>query len=165
MVIVYESNTGFTRKYADMLAAKMNLRVFPVQEIAKAARDEEIIFLGWMKAGRIQGLNKVRKHKIIAVCGSGTAQVAEPSTETVVKRNKIQNLPFFYLRGGCFPIKELKGTSRLMLSMYLLFLKMRRKKDEKTAEAISIVENGFDGVKAENLEPLIEWLRARQERK
>lgn len=30
MVIVYESKTGFTKKYADMLAAKTGLKVFRV---------------------------------------------------------------------------------------------------------------------------------------
>ena len=59
MIIVYESKTGFTKKYADMLAAKTGLKVFPVKEISKVGKDEEIIFLGWMKAGKIQGLNKL----------------------------------------------------------------------------------------------------------
>lgn len=31
MVIVYESKTGFTKRYADMLVAKTNLKVFQVQ--------------------------------------------------------------------------------------------------------------------------------------
>jgi flavodoxin len=45
MVIVYESKTGFTKKYADMLSSKTGLKVFQVKEIASVKRDEEIIFL------------------------------------------------------------------------------------------------------------------------
>lgn len=161
MIIVYESKTGFTKKYADMLAAKTKLNAIRVNEISRISQDEEIIYLGWMKVGKIQGLNKLKKHRVIAICASGTAQAAEPDTETVVARNKIENIPFFYLRGGCFPLRELKGMDKIMLSMFAKILKGRKDKDEKTEEAISNIENGFDGVKEENLEPILKWINTR----
>ena len=114
MVIVYESKTGFTKRYAGMLAAKTNLKAFRVKELAQVDPNEEIIFLGWMKVGKIQGLTKARKHKVVAVCGSGTGAIAEPSPEVVIARNKIEGMPFFYLRGGCFPL-HIKGIDKLML--------------------------------------------------
>lgn len=160
MIIVYESKTGFTKKYADMLAAKTKLNVFRVNEISKIGKDEGIIFLGWMKAGKIQGLNKVRKFDVKAVCGSGTGRTAEPNTETVIARNEIESIPFFYLRGGCFPIKKLKGMDKILMSMFLKMLKSRKDRDEKLEESIDIIENGFDGVKEENLAPVLEWLNA-----
>lgn len=159
MVIVYESKTGFTKKYANMLATKTKLKVFSVKEISQVKQDEDIIFLGWMKAGKIQGLNKIRKYNIKTVCGSGTARAAEPSAEAVIARNKIEGIPFFYLRGGCFPLKQLKGMDKIMLSMFLKMLKKRKDKDESIEEAISSIENGFDGVKEENLQPVLEWLK------
>ncbi|HEY8421105.1 MAG TPA: flavodoxin domain-containing protein [Thermoclostridium sp.] len=161
MVIVYESKTGFTKKYADMLAAKTGLKAFRVKDISKVSPDEEIIFLGWMKVGKIQGLDKIRKYNIAAVCGSGTGRTAEPDVETILARNNIKNIPFFYLRGGCLPLKEIKGMDRILLSMFVRMLKRRKDKDERTEESISIIENGFDGVEEENLQPLLEWLNAR----
>ena len=160
MVIVYESKTGFTKRYAEMLAAKTGLKVFHVKEISKLSQDEEIIFLGWIKVGKIQGLNKVRKYNVKAVCGSGTGRTAEPDVETVVARNNIKGIPFFYLRGGCLPLKKMKGMDRIMLSMFVKMLKSRKDKDERTEESIDIIVNGFDGVKEENLEPLLEWLKS-----
>lgn len=159
MVIVYVSKTGFTKRYAEILAAKAGLKVFHVKEISKIDQDEEIIFLGWMKVGKIQGLNKVRKYNVKAVCGSGTGRTAEPDVDTVVARNSIEGIPFFYLRGGCLPLKEIKGMDRIMLSMFVKMLKSRKDKDENTEEAIDNIVNGFDGVKEENLEPLLEWLK------
>ena len=160
MVIVYESKTGFTKRYADMLSAKTGLKVFRVKELARVNGDEEVIFLGWMKVGQIQGLDKLQKYNIKAVCGSGTGRTAEPDTETVIARNKIEGIPFFYLRGGCFPLKELKGIDKIMMSLFVKMLKARKDKDEKQEEAISIIENGFDGVKEENLQPVMECLNA-----
>ena len=159
MVIVYESKTGFTKKYANMLSAKTGLRVFSVKELASIKHDEEVIFLGWMKVGKIQGLKKVQKYNVKAVCGSGTARIAEPDDETVIARNKIENKLFFYLRGGCLPLSEQKGIDKLMLKMFIKMLKSRTDKDEKTLESISIIENGFDGVNEENLLHVLEWLK------
>ncbi len=161
MVIIYESKTGFTKRYAQMLSTKTGLKVFRVKELSKVKQSEEIIFLGWMKVGKIQGLDKLGKYSVKAVCGSGTGRTAEPDTETVIARNKLEGIPFFYLRGGCFPLRELKGLDKIMLSMFVKMMKSRKDKDEKQEEAISIIENGFDGVKEENLLPVLKWLNAR----
>ncbi|HHY82742.1 MAG TPA: flavodoxin domain-containing protein [Clostridiales bacterium] len=159
MVIVYESKTGFTRRYADMLSAKTGIKAYPTKEISNVDKNEEIIFMGWMMAGKVQGLKKVRNLNIKAVCATGTARCAEPSTEAVIERNRIDNLPFFYLRGGCLPLKQLKGMDKFILSLFVKMLKRRKDKDEETIEAIDHIENGFDGVKEENLQPVLEWLK------
>lgn len=169
MLIAYESKTGFTKKYAYMLAERAGLKAYSVNELTGAANadainNEEIIFLGWIRAGRIQGLDKLRKYNIKAVCATGTARTAEPDDETVIKRNKIEGIPFFYLRGGCLPLKELKGMDKTVLSIFLMFLKMLKsckKEDEKLEETITNVENGFDGVREENLEPVLQWISER----
>ncbi|ABN54337.1 MAG TPA: flavodoxin domain-containing protein [Hungateiclostridium thermocellum] len=158
MIIVYESKTGFTKKYADMLAEKTKLKAYRVKELPESVKDEEIIFLGWLKAGKIQGLGKARKYNVKAVCASGTARTAEPDEETVIARNKVKGIPFFYLRGGCLPLKELKGMDKILMSMFLKILKSRKEKDERINEAISNIVNGFDGVREENLEPVLKWL-------
>lgn len=161
MIIVYASKTGFTKKYAELLAAKTQLRAFSLKDLSKISRDEDILFLGWMKAGKIQGLAKIRKYSVKAVCGSGTGRTAEPGTEAVIARNFQEGMPFFYLRGGCFPLKDQKGMDRIMMSLFLSILKKRQDKDERIKESISHIENGFDGVKEENLQPVLEWLDAR----
>ena len=161
MIIAYESKRGFTKRYADMLAVKTGLKAFRVKEISKVNQDEEIIFLGWIKAGKIQGLDKLRKYNVKAVCGSGTARAPEPDAQTVIARNKIEGIPFFYLRGGCPPLKEIKGIDKILLSMLVKILKSRKDKDKSTEEAISNIENGFDGVKEENLKPVLEWLNSK----
>ena len=160
MIIVYESKTGFTKKYAEMLSAKTALKVYHVKELSQININEEIIFLGWMKIGKVRGLKKVRKYNLKAVCGSGTGRTAEPDTETIITRNKLGNVPFFYLRGGCFPLRDLKGIDRMMMSMFVKTLKKRSDKDEKLIEAIDTIENGFDAVKEENLIPIIDFLTA-----
>lgn len=162
MVIVYESKTGFTKKYAYMLAAKTGLKVFRVNELSNVNPQEEIIFLGWIKAGKIQGINKIRNHNVIAVCGSGTGRNDENDTEAILQRNKIKDIPYFYLQGGCLPLKESKGMDKILMSMFVKMLKNSKDKDENITESISHIENGFDGVKEENLKPVLEWINTRK---
>lgn len=162
MIIVYESKTGFTKRYAHILSAKTGCHVFCVKDLANIDRNEEIIFLGWMKVGIIQGLKKLQSHNVKAVCGSGTGRSAEPDVKTVMERNHIKDIPFFYLRGGCLPLKEIRGMDKIMLSMFVRMLKSRQHDDEEIKEAIDIIENGFDGVNEENLAPVLTWLNARQ---
>jgi hypothetical protein len=159
MVIVFESKTGFTKKYAEMLAAKTGFKVFHVKALPKAEQDEEIIFLGWMKAGKIQGLNKARKYKVMAVCGSGSSEAADPDTETVITRNKIKDVPFFYMRGGCLPIDDLKGPDKFLMSIFVKMLKSRKERNNE--ETINNIIKGFNGVKEDNLQPLLKWINAR----
>ena len=96
MIIVYESKTGFTKRYAEMLAAKTGMKVYRVNELSKIDKKEEIVFLGWMKVGRIQGLKKVRKFNVKAVCGTGTGSAGENNAETIISGNKLEKIPFFY---------------------------------------------------------------------
>lgn len=159
MIIVYTSKTGFTKRYADLLAEKTGLLAYPAKKVPRELEEEDILYLGWMKVGKVQGLNRINREKIRAVCGSGTGQTAEPDPETVIARNGLEKTPFFYLRGGCFPLKKQKGLDKLMLTAFVRMLKSREPQDSKTDEAIRIIVEGFDGVKAENLEPVLQWLK------
>lgn len=158
MVIVYASKTGFTKRYAEMLAEKTQLKAYSVSELSKVSKNEEVIFLGWMKVGKVQGLKKTSKHNVKAVCGSGTGRTAEPDEATVISRNNLQNMPFFYMRGGCKPLNTLTGMDRFMMKLFVNMLKKQENKDERQIEAISIIENGYDGVKEENLQLVLDWL-------
>ena len=48
MIIVYESKTGFTKRYAEMLAAKTGMKVYRVNELSKIDKKEEIVFLWFL---------------------------------------------------------------------------------------------------------------------
>lgn len=158
MIIAYESKTGFTKRYAEMLAAKTGMKLFRADELSKTEINDEIVFMGWLKAGKIQGLKKARKFNVKAVCATGTGRAEENDAETIISRNKLGNIPVFYIQSGCLPLKDLKGIDRFMMSIFAKVLKKQEDKNKKFKEAIDHIENGFDGVKEENLIPLIQWL-------
>ena len=160
MIIGYESSTGFTKRYAEMLSAKTGMKLFRANELSKTESDEEIVFLGWLKAGKIQGFKKVRKFNVVAICGTGMGSAGENCDETINSFNRLGKIPFFYAQGGCLPLKDLKGMDKFFMSIFIKILK--KQKDEKNKIAVDHIENGFDEVKEENLNPLIEWLNTKR---
>ena len=61
--IVYKSNTGHTKQYAEMLSEVLNVPAYDLKEAkSNLKKNDEIVFLGWVCATKIQGLSKVKKY-------------------------------------------------------------------------------------------------------
>ena len=73
MVIVYQSKTGFTKQYAEMLGESEHVEVLPLKEAEqKLSSGTPVLFLGPLSAGRIVGLERARKAFVLrGVCGVG----------------------------------------------------------------------------------------------
>ena len=71
--VVYKSKTGNTKKYAKFLAKRMNVSCFDVKDVDKNLNlGDEVIFLGWVCANNIAGLEKVKKkYKVKVICAVG----------------------------------------------------------------------------------------------
>ncbi len=158
-IIVYTSNAGSTERYAKMLSEKTGIPAF---ELSNAeSTDNEVIYFGWVMAGDIQGLSQAREKfgNIKAVVAVGMMP-SEKSKEEAKGKNKITE-EFFYLPGE-FNIKKLKGMYKMMMNMMLRMMKSKVKEsdDPNDQKALELFEKGFDGVKEENLEKLIEFIEA-----
>ena len=161
--IIFTSNTGYTRKYAQMLSQKNG---FPAYELSQSkallSELDEVIYMGWMMAGSVQGYQSAAKHyKIIAVCPVGMAANEDGIGKKALETFKQRGTPVFYLQGG-FDMKKLHGIYKLMMKVMIgMVSKNIAKKADKTPEELGMLnalENGFDGVKEENLTPVINFI-------
>ena len=60
--IVYHTNTGHTYTYAQILSKKLNIPFYSLKEAKeKLKKEDTIIFLSWICAGKISKLKKVNK--------------------------------------------------------------------------------------------------------
>lgn len=57
--ILYNSNTGFTERYAKMLGEKTGLPVFSAENPPK--KGTAVIYMGWLMAGSVFGYKKPQK--------------------------------------------------------------------------------------------------------
>jgi len=161
--IVFESKTGNTKKYAEILGQKTGL---PVYEHKEASRyldaNDEIIYMGWLCASIIKGYKKAaEKYNVKAVCGVGMMRAGEEALRNMVERNNISGPEAFYLQGG-YDGKKLTGIYKLLMMLFskalLKQLESKESKTDEDLETIDMINNGKSLVKEENLAPVLEWL-------
>jgi predicted alpha/beta hydrolase len=158
--IVYKSNCGHTKDYALLLAEAMVLVAYSLNEAKSRLKPhDEIVFLGWIMAGKIQGLNKVRsRYALRAVVGVGMSDPSDEYSRQLASMNKLNEESTFYLQGG-FDFHKLKGLYRFMMGMVIKGFKNKDGNlSEADAKMVEMSENNPNYVSSENLRPLISYL-------
>ena len=161
MVIVYASNTGYTKEYAKILMKEFDVPAYSYDNIPEVHHGHDVVYLGWIMAGKIKGYTAaIRKYKVRAVCGVGMGQTGTQLPEVRAKNNIPQSIPLFTLQ-GTFDVKKLHGIYRLMMDIMVRTAgRALEKKADRTPEdddMLDMMMNGSDRVKAQNLEELINW--------
>ncbi|MGN1340091.1 MAG: flavodoxin domain-containing protein [Oscillospiraceae bacterium] len=151
--IIYESNSGSTQRYAQLLADKLGVRAYSLKEAKKAVpRGEECLFLGWVFANKIQGLPKAQKlWKLECVAAVGMNAPGQKYSEILKEANKT-DAPLFYLRGA-LDFSSLKWLQKKLLQEIRSDLEKQNKPG--TEEMVAILRDGCDFVCEENLAELV----------
>ena len=165
MVIVYRSNTGFTKAYAEMLGRAEQMKVCPLAEAqGKVGPGETIFYMGPLMAGHISGLDQaVKKFTVKGVCGVGMSPASPQVLETLSKANYVPHAPIFYLQGGWAP-KKVGWLKRRMVNMVTKSTReaLRDKGSRRTPEEnkqLDFLLHGGSFVAFENLESIHRWMK------
>lgn len=106
ILVTYQSKSGFTKKYAEWISQELSCEMKPAEEVTeqKVSEYDLVIHGGWLMAGSINGLEKIRKMnpQKLVVFGVGLAENGSMD-QAVKKRNRLENIPFFYMQGGANP--------------------------------------------------------------
>lgn len=160
--IVYESKAGHTKKYAEILGKKISLPVYSLKEsLTSLSSGDEIIFMGWLMAGNVNGYDKASKQfKICALCPVGMAgkDSSDKTTKDISEKYNYDCDKIFYLEGG-FDINKLSGIYKFMMKA---MIKMLEKKSDKTAEEAEMTDkmkNNQDCVNEDNIIKIIDWYK------
>lgn len=152
--IVYRSNTGHTLEYAKVLSEELDIPYYSVKEAKKILKpNSEIIFLGWVCATKIQGLNKVKNYSVACVGAVGAYPYELEYIESLKKSNHLKQV--FYMRGG-INYQKLKGFKKKILE---LVGKAMAKDHPEDQEMIKLFQNGANYVKKDNLKEIITYIR------
>lgn len=158
--VVYASATGFTRRYAQLLGEKTGLPVYELGKGDLPIPGTEVIYLGWLMAGSVKGLNRARKKwNVRAVCAVGMGTPEMGQGEELAR--KLPGLPVFYLQGGYAP-EKLTGVNKVMMGFMAKAMSKKPPKDEKEAEMQAAFRDGCDFVDGANLAPVLAWLAERE---
>ena len=164
--IVYTSQTGFTQKYAQLLSAKVGVPAYSAAEaVRQLPRDSEVFYMGWLKAGSVEGLDRAMDRYTIrgaAIVGMSPTGNGELWTEAKINGGVSDSGGhLFYLQGGYAP-DRLRGLNRLMMrfvskSVTKKLLAKGASLTEQDRAMLSLYQNGGDCVREENLNEIVEW--------
>ena len=166
MTIVYSSNTGHTKQYAELLQEATGYPTFPLDKLPTYVRGDDAIYLGWLMAGHVMGLSKAQSRlNVRCVVATGMTPESEKQTESVHKQNGLAGgVPLFYLQGG-YDFSRLRGIYKMMMKVKgkeLLGRFDAKSDEEKKADPVyKMLTEGYSVVSAERLAPVVEWAKGK----
>ena len=170
-MIIYTSQTGFTKKYAEILANRIGAETVSLDKIKKKQDDffadaDTIIYGGWVMAGKVVGsdwfIEKIPKwqdKKLAIYCVGGSPKDA-PETAEMLKRVLPQNLKesvkVFYCQGG-IDYEKMSFFMRMTMKTFAKALngKNATAEQKKAAEWMS---KSYDSSDEKYIDPIVEYI-------
>ncbi len=165
--IIYTTNTGSAKEYAELLSRETGIPSYPLSEAkGKVAAGSDIIYIGWVMAGTVKGYPKAAKqYNIRAVCAVGMCRTGT-QTENIREKNSIpQNIPLFTLQGN-LNVEKLRGIYRPMMKIMVKNVgqELSAKKDRTPDEddMLDMMLHGENRVNIDNLRDILGWYKAQK---
>lgn len=169
-VVIYNSQTGFTKRYAQWIAEATGADCFELSAAKKKsmATYEAIIFGGWACAGSISKLSWFKSNidkwvnkKLIAFCVGGSP-IDSPEIEPALKQNfnesELKRVRVFYCPGG-FNYEKMPTLSKFMMKMFIKTLKAKKDKTEADEKMIKMISSSYDISDKKYIEPILKCLK------
>ncbi|MDJ1370976.1 flavodoxin domain-containing protein [Gulosibacter molinativorax] len=171
ILVAYTSKTGFTKTYAEWIAADLGATLVTTDELsADLIRDHDVIVHGGgNRAGNIGGLKKFLNHwdelknKQVVLWYTG-ASPANPHAEANVWGQALTDeqrdkATLFYLRGG-FDMKLLRGADKMIMSGMRTALKLKPNRKPSEEGILKMIANPNRELDRANVAPLVEHVRS-----
>lgn len=170
IVVIYNSQTGFTKRYAEWIAEATGADCLELSVAKKKdlAAYEAIIFGGWACAGSISkiswfkgNIDKWADKKLIAFCVGGSP-IDNPEIEVALNQNfsemERKRIKTFYCPGG-FNYEKMSTPSKLMMKMFVKTLKAKKDKTEAEQVMVKMISSSYDISDKKYIEPILQCLR------
>lgn len=163
VLVIYNSKTGFTERYAKWLTEEIPCDLLPYdkRDTAKFNDYGTVVFGGWFHAGSIVGFKWFKEQlprlsgKAVAVFATGATPLDSPEAREAIAGKPAGDLPFFYLQGGLN--YEIMGVGdKLLMS---LFRKMMKKIKGADSEMYQMLCQSYDISSKKQLAPLLQYLK------
>jgi len=171
--VIYKSQTGFTKKYAEWIAEELLTDIFEVSKVTSdmLIQYDTIIYGGSLHAVGISGVKliteniNILKDKKVIVFATG----ASPERENVINEVRDKNftldqqkkIKFFYLRGG-FNYKGLKMVDKFLMQL-LKFKIKSKKREELTSDEIgmlAVFDKPVDFMRKKDIDKIIGYVNS-----
>lgn len=162
--IVYTSNAGHTKAFAEMLSEELKLPAYDLKNSKSLAAGTEIFYMGWLMAGSVKGLKKAqKKFAVKGICGVGMAKNGQ-QIEDIQKVNSVEEgTAVFSIQGG-FEMEKLSGIYKFMMTAMKNVMgksiESKTIKSDDEVEMLDMLKNGKNLVVRENIVEIIDWFNS-----
>lgn len=155
--IVYTSNTGHTKRYAELFNKITGIKLYNLKEASKLEKGTQIIYFGWLFANSIKKYNAViKRFDVKAVVAVGLCDTGTLIPEVRKVNNIPETISLFTVQGGISKNK-LRGINKLMINMLTSSLKKNEQRDDEQNRMLALLKSDNDYVSEENLSQIIKW--------
>lgn len=171
MIVIYKSSTGFTKRYAELIAKEMGCAVEDYRNVSSGmlSRYDTVIYGTRAHAGRAAGFQKAKMlfeksgiSRLILFVTGATPNAATEVVEAFWKQNlsaeEMVKIPHFYMQSGlCY--EKMSLPDRLMMKVVAVMIRHKKNKTEQEIGFEEAIKSSFDHSSKEYIEPLISYLR------
>lgn len=156
--IVYTTNTGSSKAYANMLSRALGIPTYTIDEAkSELPAGAPVIYVGWVMASSVKGYKKAAKlFNIAALCAVGMGKTGADSAAVRSKTHVDDRIPVFMLQGN-FDINKLGGIYKPMMKIMLKALSGKADKTDEEKEMLEILTDCKNKVVFENLSQILKW--------
>ena len=172
MIVIYKSSTGFTKRYAEMIAEEMECTAvdFRAVTVEMLSGYDLAVFGSRAHAGRIDGFRRAEKllqksgvDRMVLFVTGATPQTAVELTDAFWKQNltedELRSLPHFYMQSAlCY--EKMSPADRMMMKAALAVTKRKKEKTAFDREFERAAACSYDFSSRKYISPLISFLRS-----
>lgn len=170
-LIIYKSKTGFTKKYAEMIAEEISCDLVELKKAKpeKLAEYDTVVFGTRLFAGTVDDLKKAKEmfgqsgaKEFVVFATGATPNAAEAIVNDVWKNNftpdELESIPHFYMQSGiCY--EKMPFGEKMMMKMAAKMMKNQKEKDEMGQGFEEALKGSFDISDKTYTTPLVEFLK------
>lgn len=171
-VVIYESKTGFTKRYAEWIAEELKCDIFDYESVSlpSITKYSLIIYGTRIHAGKVDGLKKIKalfanNTNIIVFATGGTPSAAENTINTIWKtsfsEDELIKIPHFYMQGG-LNYGKMGVVDRLIMKTLAKILSRKKGKNSDEIGCEQAIGSSYDISSREYILPLVQFVQAKK---
>lgn len=167
VLVIYKSVTGFTKKYAEMIAQEIDCTLMDSKEVTAGTMSNfnTVIFGGRTHAGKIDGLERAKKlflqsnasQFIIYATGATpneSKEVIDEMWNNNLSATELLEFPHFYMQSG-LRYEKMPLIDKMMMKMFCTMMKKKKDKNEQEKQFEQLIMNSYDISSKTYIMPLI----------